>query len=169
MATRLNETRDSEWKKTWTGNALLSAPPLPLLAIVGIVVFWLWVSSHLNYNYSAMQTATTNVNLFLLFLPLVLTLIAQGKRLVLPEPSVTRLHDGDAESESSSIPRGWVVSVVMLLVLIPYRLHPIFVIAIVFLYVYLLSASHLGPSSPKLSAPTPPELKLKLASLDVDK
>lgn len=64
----------------------------------------------------------------------VLTLIAQGTRLVLPAPSATRLHDEDVES--SSMPWGWVVSVVMLLVLISNRLHPIFVIAIVFLYVY---------------------------------
>ncbi|KAK7400217.1 hypothetical protein VNO78_11417 [Psophocarpus tetragonolobus] len=139
MASPLNQRREPEWKKAWTGNTLLSVPPLPLLAIVGIVVFLLWVSSYLN-NYSSMQIATTNVNLFLLFLPLVLTLIAQGARFVLPAPSVTRLHDGDAESESSSLPWGLFVSVVMLLVLISYRLHPIFVTAIVFLYVYLLSA-----------------------------
>ncbi|KAG4398633.1 hypothetical protein GLYMA_08G079700v4 [Glycine max] len=143
MATPLNETREPEWKKAWTaGNTLLSAPPLPLLAIVGIVVFLLWVSSQLNTNYSSMQIATTNVNLFLLFLLLVLTLIAQGTRLVLPAaPSVTSLYDADVESsESSSMPWGWIVSALMLLVLISNRLHPIFVIATVVVYVYFLSA-----------------------------
>nr|KYP47941.1 hypothetical protein KK1_030428 [Cajanus cajan]KYP47943.1 hypothetical protein KK1_030430 [Cajanus cajan] len=137
MATTLKERRDSQWNSAWTGDTLSSAPPLPLLAIVGIVVFLLWVSSYLNHT---MQTATTNVNLFLLFLPLVLTLVAQGGRLMLPSPKVTGLHDGDAVSESSSMPWGWIVSVLMFLVLISNRLHPIFVVAIVFLYVYFLSA-----------------------------
>ncbi|CAJ1935912.1 unnamed protein product [Sphenostylis stenocarpa] len=140
MASALNERREPEWKKAWPGNTLLSFPPLPVLALVGIVVFWLWLSSQLNNNYLAMQIATTNVTLFLLFLPLVLTLIAQGTRLVLPAPSVMPLHDEDVESESSSMPWGWVISVLMLLVLISYRLHPVFVVAVVFLYVYLLSA-----------------------------
>lgn len=140
MASPLNERSEPESKQAWRGNNLLSVPPPPLLAIVGIVVFLLWVSSQLNNNYLVMQIATTNVNFFLLFLPLVLTLIVQGTRLVPPAPSVRPLHDGDAESESSSIPWGWVVSVLMLLVLTSYRLHPILVVGIVFLYVYLLSA-----------------------------
>ncbi|XP_027348416.1 uncharacterized protein LOC113859969 [Abrus precatorius] len=141
MSSVLNERRDAEWKKTWTGNTLLSAPPLSLLAIVGIVVFLLWLSSYLNlnYKYTAMQMATTNLKMLLLFLPLVLTLMAQGGRLVVPASSVARFHDRDEESESS-IYWGWVTFVVFLLVLISYRLHPIFVIAIVFLYVYILSA-----------------------------
>ncbi|RDX69059.1 hypothetical protein CR513_51879, partial [Mucuna pruriens] len=126
MASTLKERREAEWKKAWTGNAVLSAVPLPLLAIVGIVVFLLCVSLYLNHPYSG----TTNVKLFLLFLPLVLNLIAQGTRLVLPAPSVTRLHDGDVQSESSSTPWGWVVSVVMLLVFIFNRIHPIFVTAL---------------------------------------
>ncbi|ESW31007.1 hypothetical protein PHAVU_002G200900 [Phaseolus vulgaris] len=140
MASPLNERSEPESKPAWRGNNLLSVPPPPLLAIVGIVVFLLWVSSQLNNNYLVMQIATTNVNFFLLFLPLVLTLIVQGTRLVPPAPSVRPLHDGDAESESSSIPWGWVISVLMLLVLTSYRLHPILVVGIVFLYVYLLSA-----------------------------
>lgn len=140
MASTLDDRREPEWKKAWTGNTLLSIPPLPVLAIVGIVVFLLWFSSHLHNYYSAMQIATPIVNLFLLLLPLVLTLITKGTRLMLPQSSVTRLYDGDAESESSSMPWGWIVSVMMLLVVISYRLHPLFVIAIVFLYVYLLSA-----------------------------
>ncbi|KAL2343718.1 hypothetical protein Fmac_005003 [Flemingia macrophylla] len=143
MASPLNERRDSQWNREWAGNTLIAAPPLPLLAIVGIVVFLLWLSSYLNHT---MQTASTNVNLFLLFLSLVLTLLAQGARLMFPAQNVT-LHNGDAMSGSSSMPWGWVVSVLMFLILISNLLHPIFV----------------------LSAPTRPELKLKLASLDVDK
>ncbi|QCD83999.1 hypothetical protein DEO72_LG2g4349 [Vigna unguiculata] len=144
MASPLNERREPEWKQAWIGNTLLSVPPLPLLAIVGIVVFLLWVSTQLNNNYLVMQIATTNFNFFLLFLPLVLTLVAQGTRLLPPAPSVMRpLHDGDVESEassSSSMPWGWVISVLMLLLLISYRLHPILVVGIVFFYVYFLSA-----------------------------
>ncbi|BAT74061.1 hypothetical protein LR48_Vigan464s003000 [Vigna angularis] len=141
MASPLNERTEPEWKQAWTGNTLLSVPPLPLLAIVGIVVLLLWISSQLNNNYLVMQIAKTNLNFFLLFLPLALTLVAHGTRFVPPAPSVRPLHDGDVESESeSSMPWGWVISVLVLLVLISYRLHPILVVGIVFLYVYFLSA-----------------------------
>ncbi|KAG5057783.1 hypothetical protein JHK82_012763 [Glycine max] len=115
MATPLNETREPEWKKAWTArNTLLSAPPLPILAIVGIVVFLLWVSSQLNNNVLLIHANSHNQReLVPLVFASVLTLIAQGTRLVLPAPSATRLHDEDVES--SSMPWGWVVSVVMLL------------------------------------------------------
>ncbi|KAL2326727.1 hypothetical protein Fmac_025785 [Flemingia macrophylla] len=57
---------------------------------------------------------------------------AQGARLMLPAQKAT-LHNGDVVSESSLMPWGWVVSVLMFLVLISNRLHPIFMVAIVFL------------------------------------
>lgn len=134
MAWVLNERRDPGWKKSLSS---ISAPPLPLLAIVGIVVFLLWVSSYLNYK-SAMQTPTVNVNLFLLFLPLVITLIAQfGRYVVPPALNVTSSHGEDGAAGPS--PWGWVALLVLLLILISNQLHPMFVIAIVFLYMYIVS------------------------------
>ncbi|RZC12159.1 hypothetical protein D0Y65_012104 [Glycine soja] len=93
MATPLNETREPEWKKAWTArNTLLSAPPLPILAIVGIVVFLLWVSSQLNNNVLLIHANSHNQReLVPLVFASVLTLIAQGTRLVLPAPSATRV------------------------------------------------------------------------------
>ncbi|KAJ1394870.1 putative transmembrane protein [Sesbania bispinosa] len=136
MSSVVLERRD---EKGWSrGNSLVSitAPPLQLVAIVGIVVFLLWVSSYMNYK-AAMQTTTINVNLFLLFLPLVITLIAQYGRFMVPEPPKVTTSGGGEDGGPS--PWGWVALVVLLLSLISYRLHPIFVVTIVLFYLYILS------------------------------
>ncbi|KAI4336778.1 hypothetical protein L6164_015260 [Bauhinia variegata] len=78
MGWLFKERRGPAWKQGWTENTLssISAPPLPLVTIVGIVMFLLWVSSYINFKTS-METAVINLNLLLLFLPLVLIFIAR--------------------------------------------------------------------------------------------
>ncbi|KAK2383666.1 hypothetical protein P8452_38741 [Trifolium repens] len=132
MASLVNESNDSEIKKGWMENSLssISTPPLQLVAIVGIVVFLLWISSYMN-----MQSTSTNLNLFLLFLTLVITLISLFGRYVAPESNVTNMDGGDGGQSTW----GSVALLMFLLVFISNRLHPLFVVAIVFLYMYVLS------------------------------
>ncbi|KAK2437515.1 hypothetical protein QL285_022399 [Trifolium repens] len=132
MATLVNETNDSELKKGWMENSLssISTPPLKLVAIVGIVVFLLWISSYMN-----MQSTSTNLNLFLLFLTLVITLMSLFGRYVAPESNVTNMDGGDGGQSTW----GSVALLMFLLIFISNRLHPLFVVAIVFLYMYVLS------------------------------
>jgi hypothetical protein len=132
MATLVNETNDSELKKGWMENSLssISTPPLQLVAIVGIVVFLLWISSYMN-----MQSTSTNLNLFLLFLTLVITLMSLFGRYVAPESNVTNMDGGDGGQSTW----GSVALLMFLLIFISNRLHPLFVVAIVFLYMYVLS------------------------------
>ncbi|KAI4316939.1 hypothetical protein L6164_024863 [Bauhinia variegata] len=77
MGLLFKERRGPAWKQGWAENTLssISAPPLPLLTIVGIVMFLLWVSSYSNYK-SSMETAMINLNLLLLLLPLILIFVA---------------------------------------------------------------------------------------------
>ncbi|XP_057415091.1 uncharacterized protein LOC130709967 [Lotus japonicus] len=146
MASVLNErSGDQEPKTGWKGNALssISAPPLQLLAIVGIVVFLLWVSSHMNSKSAMETTSNTNVNLFLLFLPLVITLIAQFGRFGVAVPATnnnaTTTSSSYGDGDEGPSPWGWVPFVVLLLVLISNQLHPFIVMAIVSLYMYVVS------------------------------
>jgi len=131
MATVVNESRDSELKKGWMENSLssISTPPLQLVALVGIVVFLLWVSSYMN-----MQSTSTNLNLFLLFLTLLITLISLFGRYMAPASNVIEGVDDGVQSTWGSI-----ALLVFLLVFISNRLHPMFVVTIVFLYMYVLS------------------------------
>nr|XP_004504727.1 uncharacterized protein LOC101503643 [Cicer arietinum] len=130
MASVVNETSDSESHKGWMSLSTISTPPLQLVAIIGIVMFLLWTSSYVN-----MQTTSTTINFFLLFLSLVITLIAQFARYVAPTSNVITLEGGDGGQSTW----GSVALLMLLLVYISNRLHPIFVIAIVFLYMYILS------------------------------
>jgi hypothetical protein len=132
MASLVNESNDSEIKKGWMENSLssITTPPLQLVAIVGIVVFLLWISSYMN-----MQSTSTNLNLFLLFLTLVITLMSLFGRYVAPESNVTNMDGGDGGQSTW----GSVALLMFLLIFISNRLHPLFVVAIVFLYMYVLS------------------------------
>ncbi|CAJ2677986.1 unnamed protein product [Trifolium pratense] len=132
MASLVNESNDSELKKGWMENSFssISTPPLQLVAIVGIVVFLLCISSYMN-----MQSTSTNLNLFLLFLTLVITLISLFGRYVAPQSNVTNMDGGDGGQSTW----GSVALLMFLLVFISNRLHPLFVVAIVFLYMYVLS------------------------------
>ncbi|XP_020229205.1 uncharacterized protein LOC109810205 [Cajanus cajan] len=92
MVWPLKERRGPAWKQGWTISTLssLSAPPLQLVAIVGIVMFLLFLPSYINFK-STLHTATIAFHVFLLFLPLFLILIAytiskHGPRLLVPPP-----------------------------------------------------------------------------------
>ncbi|TYI20972.1 hypothetical protein ES332_A06G004700v1 [Gossypium tomentosum] len=77
------------WKKGWTEQAItsISAPPLPLLSIFGIICVLLMVSSYINLKREVHHTVF-NLKLFLLFLPVMLIFAAQFlskcERLVVP-------------------------------------------------------------------------------------
>ncbi|KAK7310965.1 hypothetical protein RJT34_08785 [Clitoria ternatea] len=92
MVWPLKERRGPAWKQGWTMNTLssISAPPFQLLAIVGIVMFLLFVPSYINFK-STVQTATIGYHMFLLLLPLLLIFLAyiisrHGQRFVVPVP-----------------------------------------------------------------------------------
>lgn len=129
MAWPLKERRGPAWKQGWTINTLssISAPPLQLVSIVGIVMFLLFVPSYINFK-STVQTATVGFHLFLLFLPLLLIFIAYfvsrcGTRLVLPLPLwllFGRRARREEAAGGSSSPWGVATLVVLLLVLASY-------------------------------------------------
>lgn len=68
--------RGPEWKQGWRGQtvASISMPPLPLLAIFGIVIFLLSISQSASYK-EQLQRASMNVQLVLLLVPILLILL----------------------------------------------------------------------------------------------
>ncbi|KAJ4723312.1 Transmembrane protein [Melia azedarach] len=78
MGLFFRERRGPAWKHGWTEQTLasVSAPPLPLLAIFGIIILLLTLSSYINYRLQ-MQQSMMQLKLFLLILPLLLILAAQ--------------------------------------------------------------------------------------------
>ncbi|KAK7409913.1 hypothetical protein VNO78_00312 [Psophocarpus tetragonolobus] len=124
MVWPLKERRGPAWKQGWTRSTLysLSAPPLQLLAIVGIVMFLLFVPSYINLR-STVQTATIAFHVFLLVLPLLLILVAyaiskHGPRLVLPAPP--SFFGGGVQTEAGGFPWGVAAFVLLLIVLASY-------------------------------------------------
>ncbi|XP_022763101.1 uncharacterized protein LOC111308773 [Durio zibethinus] len=65
--------RGPQWKQGWTGQTLssVSAPPIPLLTIFGIVVVLLWLSQYTGYKARLHHTAI-NFQLFIIILPILL-------------------------------------------------------------------------------------------------
>lgn len=114
--------RGPEWKQGWKGQTLtsISAPPLPLLAIFAIVIFFLTLTQFTNHK-AKVQTASTHLQLFLFLLPLLLIFILL--------PGLTggffrfRVsgfnHDLDRQGGAS--PWGVAVLVLVLLVLVFYQ------------------------------------------------
>lgn len=68
-----HKRRGQEWKQGWTGSGMasVSAPPLPLLVIFGIVISLLWLSQYKYYKAQLYNTAL-NLQLFLFLLPILL-------------------------------------------------------------------------------------------------
>ncbi|PRQ27208.1 hypothetical protein RchiOBHm_Chr6g0302871 [Rosa chinensis] len=69
--------RKGSGKLGWREQTLasMSVPPSPLIALVGIVVLLLYLSSYSNYR-AQMYKTQASFNLFLLFLPMILIFLA---------------------------------------------------------------------------------------------
>ncbi|MBA0869506.1 hypothetical protein Goshw_029028 [Gossypium schwendimanii] len=110
------------WKKGWTEQAItsISAPPLPLLSIFGIICVLLMVSSYINLKREVHHTVF-NLKLFLLFLPVMLIFAAQFlsrcERLVVPYVRTKR----DLVRRTWDLPWGMIMVVVVLLVMVSYQ------------------------------------------------
>ncbi|TYG39694.1 hypothetical protein ES288_D12G036100v1 [Gossypium darwinii] len=65
--------RGPQWKQGWSGQTLpsMSAPPLPLLTIFGIVLVLLWFSQYADYK-AHLHSSAINFQLFLILLPVLL-------------------------------------------------------------------------------------------------
>ncbi|KAG4193657.1 hypothetical protein ERO13_A06G004000v2 [Gossypium hirsutum] len=110
------------WKKGWTEQAItsISAPPLPLLSIFGIICVLLMVSSYINLKREVHHTVF-NLKMFLLFLPVMLIFAAQFlskcERLVVPYVRTKR----DLVRRTWDLPWGMIMVVVVLLVMLSYQ------------------------------------------------
>ncbi|KAH7523507.1 hypothetical protein FEM48_Zijuj06G0018800 [Ziziphus jujuba var. spinosa] len=109
-------------KQGWTERTLasISAPPLPLLAIVGIVVVLLSISSYTSFKMQ-MQRSIIGFKLFLFFLPLVLIFVAHSitryGRFVVISPRTKEV----SSSQSGGSPWAVAMLVVVLLLMIFYQ------------------------------------------------
>ncbi|OMO92893.1 hypothetical protein COLO4_17253 [Corchorus olitorius] len=67
--------RGPEWKQGWTGQTMasISAPPIPLLTIFGIVILLLWFSQSANYQ-AQLHQSSLNLQLFIILLPILIIL-----------------------------------------------------------------------------------------------
>ncbi|KAL5557884.1 hypothetical protein UlMin_034095 [Ulmus minor] len=125
MGWLIRERRGSAWKAGWTEQTLasISAPPLPLMAIFGIVMTLLFISSYINYKMQ-MQKTMIGFKMFLLFLPLLLVFVAlmmtKYGRFVAVTP-VTKNYPANQDEGGS--PWGVAVMVGLLLVLVSYQSH----------------------------------------------
>ncbi|XVF67870.1 hypothetical protein PTKIN_Ptkin10aG0156600 [Pterospermum kingtungense] len=115
--------RGPQWKQGWAGQTLstVSAPPLPLLTIFGIVFVLLWFSQYTGYKAQLHHTAI-NFQIFLLLLPLLLIFFmisfsASGKFVF----GQQRLERHEAVRRSGGFPWGVALFVGLLLVLLSYQ------------------------------------------------
>lgn len=109
-------------KQGWTEQTLtsISAAPLPLLAIVGIVVSLLSISSYTSYKMQ-MQRSAIGFKLLLFFLPLILIFVAHSitkyGRFVVVIPRTKEA----SSTQSGGSPWGVAVLVVVLMLMIFYQ------------------------------------------------
>ncbi|XVF73824.1 hypothetical protein PTKIN_Ptkin13bG0018900 [Pterospermum kingtungense] len=114
--------RGPGWKQGWTQQTItsISAPPLPLLSIFGIICLLLLLSSYVNAKKEIHHTVL-NLKLFLLFLPVVLIFAAQFvskcERFVIPYARTKR----ELEYRTSNLPWGMVVLVAVLMLMVSYQ------------------------------------------------
>ncbi|KAK3001088.1 hypothetical protein RJ639_021461 [Escallonia herrerae] len=114
--------RGPEWKQGWTSQTLhsISTPPLPLLAILAIVVFLLSISQYTNYK-SQLNNTMISFQVFLLLVPVLLIFfirsgVASGRfNFWLPRPRQ------EVGYRTGASPWGVAVLVVVLLVLVSYQ------------------------------------------------
>ena len=115
--------RGPEWKQGWTGQTMgsVSSPPLPLLAIFGIVISLLWLSHYTGYK-AQLHHSAINLQIFLVLLPILLILFmaSYSTNWLLYYRLRSSQHDSDPRS-SGSFPWGIAIFVVVLLMLLSYR------------------------------------------------
>ncbi|TXG64741.1 hypothetical protein EZV62_011735 [Acer yangbiense] len=114
--------RGPEWKQGWSGQTLasVSVPPLPLLAVFGIVLLLLWLSQYTGYK-AEMQLTTINFQLFIFLLPIMLIFLMAslssngGYSFRIP-----RLPHGSMH-QAGGTPWGIAILLLVLLVLLSYQ------------------------------------------------
>ncbi|XVE69737.1 hypothetical protein DITRI_Ditri10aG0015100 [Diplodiscus trichospermus] len=101
--------------------ASLSAPPLPLLSVFGIICLLLFVSSYTNNSKKEMHQTALDLKLFLGLLPVVLIFAAQFvtkcERFVIPYASAKT----ELEYRNWKLSWGVVMLVAALLVVVTYQ------------------------------------------------
>ncbi|KAJ3678625.1 hypothetical protein LUZ60_002428 [Juncus effusus] len=127
------QKRGPQWKHGWTERSLssLSLPPFPLIAIFAILIFFIYISSHIDYKNIERRTEEG----FRIFLILLVVLLLFVVRYVLCDGlslfTSFRMpywyerrsvhHRPGLFGSSFSIPWGMIVVVVLLLVMVSYQ------------------------------------------------
>ncbi|KAF9676120.1 hypothetical protein SADUNF_Sadunf09G0105200 [Salix dunnii] len=115
--------RGPEWKQGWTGQTMssMSSPPLPLLAIFGIVISLLWLSHYTGYKAQLHQSAI-NLQIFLVLLPvlLILFMASYSTNWLLYYRLRSSPHDS-APRSTGSFPWGISIFAAVLLMLLSYQ------------------------------------------------
>ncbi|KAG6704840.1 hypothetical protein I3842_07G152700 [Carya illinoinensis] len=116
------ERRGPAWKHGWTEQTLasISLPPLPLVAIAGIIVLLLLLNSYATYRSQMWHTVIT-FKLFLFPLPVLLIFlmhsITKYGRIVITAP-VTK---NDTVHQAQSLPWGLALLVLVLVLMLSYQ------------------------------------------------
>ncbi|CAA2965264.1 uncharacterized protein LOC111411212 [Olea europaea subsp. europaea] len=122
---RVNMMRSPEWKQGWTTQTLgsISAPPLPLLVIFTIVMFFLSLSQYKSYK-ERMYSAAISFDLFLYLVPVFLIFFMRSSL----SSSISNFWSSQPRNVRHNWARGmagfpWGVAllVVVLLVLVSYQ------------------------------------------------
>ncbi|KAL0016992.1 hypothetical protein SO802_004061 [Lithocarpus litseifolius] len=110
------------WKQGWTEQTLasVSAPPMPLLAIAGIIVLLMVLSSYTGYK-SQMHKNLINFKMFLFLLPVLLIFVMHSitkyGRIVIIAP-ITKTP---VVHQAQSLPWPLALLLVLLVVMVSYQ------------------------------------------------
>ncbi|CAO2817671.1 unnamed protein product [Amaranthus hypochondriacus] len=107
----INSSIERNPKQSWTNKTMstLNSPPLPLLALFGIVVFYLYLSTYFPYKES-LHRAFFQLKLIFLVLPALLFFLMR-----------TNYNPNDSFHRVGGSPWGVALVVVLLLVLVSYH------------------------------------------------
>ncbi|CAI9769060.1 unnamed protein product [Fraxinus pennsylvanica] len=117
--------KSPEWKQGWTTQSLgsISAPPLPLLGIFAVFMFWLSLSQYKSYK-DQMYNAAISFKLFLYLVPVFLIFFMRSS-LTSSLPNFWSSQPRNVRHEwargMAGFPWGVAVLVVLLLVLVSYQ------------------------------------------------
>ncbi|GAB4852524.1 hypothetical protein Ancab_016739 [Ancistrocladus abbreviatus] len=119
----IRERRGPEWKKGWTERTItsISPPPMPLIALFAIVVFYIYLSSYFAYKAEVERTVVS-LRIILFLLPVLLIFImrscrtSDGRLVVqIPRPEHDSIH------RVGSSPWGVLVVLVVILALLSFQ------------------------------------------------